>query len=130
MQQANQQMLQKLYDDFARGDVKAFLAGCDDKITFQVAGKSPLAGKYTKADFGGSFVAKLMELSDNTLKIEVHDVLASDRHGTVLATDHFTRNGKSFQLRVVHVWRIENGRPVAWYEYQRDLYQFDQAWSG
>jgi hypothetical protein len=27
------------------------------------------------------------------------------------------------------VWRIENGKPVAWYEYVRDGYQFDAIWS-
>ena len=130
MHQANQQMLQKLYDDFSRGEIPAVLAACDDKITFQIPGKSPLAGKYTKADFGGSFVGKMAELSGHTLKVEVHDILASDRHGTVLASSHFTRNGKAHQLRTVHVWRIENGKPVAFYEYPRDLYQFDQAWGG
>lgn len=129
MSESNQQLLQKLYADFARGDISAVLAACDDKITFQVPGKSPLAGKYTKADFA-NFVAKMADLSGGTRKIEVHDILASDRHGTVLASDHFTRKGKAVQLRTVHVWRFENGRPVAWYEYQRDLYQFDEAWGG
>jgi ketosteroid isomerase-like protein len=70
-----------------------------------------------------------MELSNGSLKMEIHDIFANDRHGVVLVTDHFTRKGEPIQLRLVHVWRFENGKPVAWYEYARDLYQFDAIWS-
>jgi ketosteroid isomerase-like protein len=126
MKHPNATILEKMYADFAKGDLPAMLAACDDKITFQVAGQSQVAGKFTKADFVSGFVAKLMELTGGTLKVEVHDVLASDRHGVVLASDHFTRAGQVVQLRTVHVWRFENGKPVAWYEYPRDMYQFDK----
>ena len=122
-------LLEKLYNDFAKGDLPAVLAACGDKVTFQIAGKSPLAGKYDKSTFISGFVTKLMELSGGTLKIEVHDILASDRHAVVLATDHLTRNGKDLEFRTVHVWRIESGVPIAWYEYPRDLYQYDAIWT-
>jgi ketosteroid isomerase-like protein len=124
----NAQLLEKLYADFSRGDINAVLAACDDKITFAVPGKGKLAGRYTKADFG-KFVAGLTELSGGTLKVEVHDILASDRHAVVLTTDHLTRRGEKVELRTAHVWRFEGGRPVAWYEYPRDLYQYDATWS-
>jgi ketosteroid isomerase-like protein len=125
----NTSLLEKLYIDFSKGDLASVLAACADTMTFQVAGKSKLAGKYTKANFVSEFVTKLQELSGGTFKLEVHDVLASDRHGVVLASDYITRNGKQEQIRTVHVWRFENGKPVAWYEYPRDLYQYDALWS-
>lgn len=129
MQHPNVKVLEKLYADFERGDLAAVLAACDEKITFQVAGKSRLAGKYTKETFGPGFAQKLQELSHGTLKVEVHDILASDRHAVVLASDHLEWRGEKVQLRTAHVWRFENGRPVAWYEYPRDLYLYDQVWA-
>ncbi len=129
MQHPNALLLEKIYVEFARGDIPSLLALCDDKITFQISGKSRLAGKYTKADFAGSFMAKLGELSGGTLKVEVHDILASDRHGVVLVSDHLTRKGEKLQIRSAHVWRFESGKPVAWYEYPRDMYQFDTIWT-
>ena len=129
MSHPNAVLLEKLYADFAKRDLPAVLSACADNITFQLAGKSKLAGKFTKADFVPKFVTPLMELSGGTLKIEVHDIMASDRHGVVLASDLLTRNGQQIQLRTVHVWRFENGKPVAWYEYPRDLYQFDATFS-
>lgn len=129
MKHANAELLEKLYSDFSKGDLASVLAACADSITFQVAGKSKLAGKFTKETFGPGFVAKLMELSGGTLKVEVHDILASDRHAVVLASDFLTRKGETIQIRTAHVWRFENGKPVAWYEYPRDLYQYDSIWS-
>ena len=129
MNHPNAQLLYRLYEDFAKGDLTAVLAACGDGMTFQVAGKSKLAGKFTKENFVPGFVTPLVELSGGTIKIEVHDILASDRHGVVLASDLLTRGGKQIQLRTAHIWRFENGKPVAWYEYPRDLYQYDEIWS-
>ncbi len=126
MQHPNARLLEKLYADFARGDVPAVLNACDDRCTFQFPGRGRLAGKFTKADFAEKFLMPLADLTGGTLRIEVHDILASDRHGVVLASDHFSRKGTAHQLRTVHVWRFEGGRPVAWYEYPRDLHQWEE----
>ena len=125
----NATLLSQVYADFVEGRFEAMLESCADAITFQLAGKSALAGKYTKANFVSEFVMKLNELSGGTFKLEVHDILASDLHAAVLATEKLTRNGKTIELRAVHVWRFDHGRPIAWYEYPRDLYAFDAAWT-
>lgn len=129
MKHPNAVLLEKLYADFAKNDLASVLDVCSEKMTFQVPGKSKLSGKFDKKTFGPEFVTRLMELSGGTFKMEVHDIMASDRHGLVLATNKLTRDGKAIELRTVHVWRIEDGKPVAWYEYPRDLYQFDLIWS-
>jgi ketosteroid isomerase-like protein len=129
MKHPNATLLEKLYADFAKGDLPSVLAACSDQMTFQVPGKGKLAGKYDKQGFAQNFATKLFELSGGTIKIEVHDILASDRHAVVLATDHLTRGGKPLEYRTAHVWRFEGGKPVAWYEYPRDLYQYDAIWA-
>ncbi len=129
MKHPNAATLEKLYADLAANDVPAALALCADTVTFQVAGKSRLAGKFTKATFAQGWVTPLKELSGSTHKLEIHDVMASDQHGTVLATHRLTRSGKTVELRTVHVWRFEGAKPLAGYEYPRDLYQFDAIWS-
>lgn len=121
-------LLEKLYADFSSGQITAVLAACDDKITFQIPGKSKLAGKYDKATFESNFVTQLRELSGGTHKLSVHDILASDQHAVALVSDKLTRNGNTVEYRAAHVWRFENGKPVAWYEYPRDLYQYDSIW--
>ena len=124
----NAVLLSKIYADFTEGHFERMLASLGENVTFQVSGKSALAGKFTKATFVDGFAKKLSTLSGGTFSFSVHDVLASDLHGTVLATVKLTSHGKTVELRTVHVWRFENGTPIAGYEYTRDLYQFDAAW--
>ncbi len=129
MQHPNAALLAKVYSAYSEGQYQTLLDACSEKMTFQVAGKSPLAGKYTKENFVSGFAQKMAELSQGTYHLDVHDIIASDLHATVLGTSQVTRNGKKTELRTVHVWRFDQGKPVAWYEYPRDLYQFDAVWS-
>lgn len=128
MTHPNTQTLEKIYAAFVEGDFTRMMSYCADQVTFQVAGKSVLAGKYDRTTFVDGFLKKTAELSNGSLNVEVHDILASDRHGLVLTTEKLERAGKKLEYRTVHVWRIENGKPVAWYSYPRDLYQFDSIW--
>jgi ketosteroid isomerase-like protein len=129
MKHPNTLILEKLYSDFSQGNLQGVLDACSDSITFQVPGKSQLAGKYTKNNFIQDFALKLKELSEGTFQLEVHDILASDLHAAVLATNRLKRGGKTVELRTVHIWRFEGTKPLAWYEYPRDLYQFDAIWA-
>lgn len=129
MKHPNAALLTKMYQDFNEGNFQGMLDACSDDFTFELKGKSPLAGKYTKATFITGFAQKLNELSGGTYKMEIHDIIASDQHGLVLCTVKVTTHGKAVELRTVHVWRMPNGKPVAAYEYPRDLYQLDSVWS-
>ena len=128
MKHPNAVVLEKIYADFASGNLAGVLAACADSMTFQVPGKSKLAGKYTKATFA-QLITQMQELSGGTYKLEAHDILASDLHGAVLASARLQRAGKPVEYRTVHIWRFEGGKPVAWYQYPRDLYQFDATWA-
>lgn len=128
MSHPNDAVFQKLYADFAKGDVDALLAACPENVTFQIAGKSKLAGKYDRRTFASEFMKNLREYSGASFQMEVHDVLTSDRHALILCTNRVTRDGKPQEYRTVHVWRIEGGKPLAGYEYPRDMYQFDAIW--
>lgn len=123
------QALETFYAAFNRGDYAAALAVCDPKVTFQIAGKSKLAGKYTSADFSSGLGTKLKELSGGQYKLEVHDILVSDRHAVAMASVKFNRGSEKIEYRTAQVWRVENGKPIAGYEYLRDMYQFDTIWS-
>lgn len=128
MKHAHAVTLEKLYSDFLKGDFQAVNNACAESMTFQIAGKSKLAGKYSRTAFTQEFATKLRELSGGEFKLEVHDILASDLHATVLGTYKVMRGGKAVELRTVHVWRFEGSKPLAGYEYPRDLYQYDATW--
>lgn len=128
----NIKILEQFYDSFLNtlktGSDSSLFTNCSEKVTFQVMGKSKLAGKFDRSNFQKSFISQLKELSSGTFKMEIHDIMASDRHGMVLSTNTLERDGKKLEYRSVQVWRIENGILLAFYEYPRDLYQFDAIW--
>jgi ketosteroid isomerase-like protein len=125
----NADLLKKLYADFSAGNMQSVLDACSDEIKFSVPGKSPLAGTYTKADFASKLIAHAKELSGGTFQLVAHDILANDQHACVLVSHTVTRKGAKSEYRLCHIWRFTQGKPVAWYEYPRDLYQFDAVWS-
>ncbi|MBC7385392.1 MAG: nuclear transport factor 2 family protein [Cryobacterium sp.] len=126
----NRETIEAIYEAFSARDYDGVLKLCDPKVTFQIAGKSALAGKYDAGNFVSNLASKWNELSGGKFNLDVHDILASDRHAVALASVKFARGDQTLEYRTVQVWRIENGSPVAWYEYPRDLYQFDAIWSG
>lgn len=128
MNTTNTELLKKFYDHFVKGDFKTALELCSPEVTFQIAGQSKLAGKYTAATVVEGVWQKISALSQGTFKQEIHDIMGTDLHGMILTTNRIERNGSKHEYRSVHVWRIQQGKLVAWYEYPRDLYQYDVIW--
>jgi len=128
MKHPNAATFEKMYARFAEGDFAGMTEFCDEAVTFQIAGKSRLAGKYDRAGFA-EWGARVREMSGGSFRPEIHDVMATDLHATILCTVRVTRGDKPLEYRTVHVWRFQNGKPVAGYEYPRDLNQYDAIWS-
>ena len=129
MKTIHAETLAKIYAYYSEKNYQALLENCSEQFTFQISGKSKLAGKYTRSNFETVLMQNIQSISHGTYQLHVHDILASDVHGTVLGTIEIQVNGKKVELRTVHVWRFENGKPVAGYEYPRDLYAYDEAWN-
>ena len=129
MSAKNMSLFQQMYKNISEQNYIDAFKDCDAGFTFQIMGKSKCAGKFNASTLTESYFLKQKSLSQNTISIEVHDVLASDLHATVLATVRLKKDNQSIEYRTVHVWRIQGGKPVAGYEYPRDLYQYDLIWS-
>lgn len=129
MKHPNTEIFEKIYAHIQENQFEKALSLLPENVTFQVAGKSKLAGKFTKENFLSGYAAQLKELSQSTYQFQLHDILVSDLHATILATVKVSTHGKPVELRTVHVWRIDHGKPIAGYEYPRDLYQFDATWA-
>ena len=50
-----------------------------------------------------------MQLSGGTFRLEAEGMLANDRHGVVLTSEHGQRNEKTLNNQAVHVWDIRDG---------------------
>jgi len=129
MSDSNAAIIRKGYEDFARGNIPAVFAAFDPGITWHVPGHSPLSGDFTGHDQIGDFFRRTMELSGGEFGIDVHHVLADGDVVVALVTVNARRRGASASFSEVHVWRMRNGKAVAFREYQGDEQREDRFWS-
>ena len=117
----DRELIQSLYDAFARGDAGAVLAAFDPAIVWMEAENGPYAdgnpyfGPHRVAQ--GVFARIASEWDDffcypDTLLQDGDTVIAAGRYrGTYRAT------GRALNAQFVHVWTIRDGRIVRFQQY-------------
>jgi ketosteroid isomerase-like protein len=125
----NEDALRKGYDAFGRGDIETVMGLFTDDIQWHVPGDSQISGEYSGKEGVGTFFGKLMELSDGTFRVDVHDVLANDEHGVGLVVLRAERNGKTLAVNDAHVWHVANGKFSEFWSCVFDLEALNTFWS-
>ena len=127
MTHANEDLIRSGYEAFGRGDVAAVTALFADDIAWHIGGTSLVSGDYRGPQEVLGFFGKLAELSGGTFRLEVHDILANDKHAVVLATASGQRDGQALAAREAQIWHVADGRRTefwAFAENQADLDKF------
>ena len=125
----NEQVLRDVDKAQQAGDIDTFLGFFTDDVVMHVTGRSSLAGDYKGKDQVFGFFGKLMELTDGTSKVEVHDLLANDEHGVAVVKESGTRNGRSHEGNATHVFHIRDGKVTEFWDAQVDQYAADEFWA-
>jgi len=104
MTHPNETLVRDAYRAFNEGDIDGFLVlFAEDAVLHgadgQIEGRSAIR----------SVVEQLRALSENTLHIEVHDVLANDHHTVILQLTKAKLGDRVLEDRVVYVFHIEDG---------------------
>lgn len=125
----NVQLLRKGYEAFGKGDMETIDQVFDDDIVWHEGGRNPLSGEYKGKDQVFGLFGKLIELTEGTLTIDVHDVIANDEHGVALVTLSASRGGRSFSGTSVDVFHIRNGKAVEFWDNVTDRYGLDEVFN-
>ena len=125
----HEELLRREYEARARGDIDGLDDLFADDITWHVPGKSAIAGIYKGKDEVLAYVRKRQELAGGTFVITVHDVLANDEHGVVLASGRAQRNGTSWEWNGHALYRFRDGKIAECTLLPEDQYLFDEIWS-
>lgn len=108
----NKEIIQRLYESFASGDVPSVVAKFHDDIAWTEADGFPLAGTYIgpQAVVENVFM-RLGEFSDNWA-VAVDRLIADG--DTVVADGRYTWNHKETggpcEVRMAHVWTLADGK--------------------
>lgn len=130
MAHPNEQLIRELYIQFSKGNLDGVLAQCTPDVRFHVGGHNALTGDYDREGLA-RFVGKLGQLAGPSLRLVLDDILANDERGVVLLHDVFTRQdtGKAYELRLMHHYRIRDGKLASFEEVPFDADAFDEAWA-
>jgi ketosteroid isomerase-like protein len=126
MAHSNEDLARRGYDAFTRGDMEAVSDLFADDIVWHVGGRGPLAGDYRGKDEVLGFLAKTMELTGGTFRLEIHDVLANDEHVTALLVARGEREGKTLEDRQAHVLHVKGGKVTEYWGHPGDQYAIDE----
>ncbi len=125
----NLELLRRGYAAYGAGDMDTIDELFADDVVWHIGGRSALSGDYEGKEQVFGFFAKLLELSDGTSKVEVHDLLASDDHGVAVVKESATRGGSSHEGNAVHVFHLRDGRVTEFWDAQTDQYAADEFWA-
>lgn len=125
MTNVNEELLRSTTDALNRGDMDGFLASHTPDVKFHVPGKAPFSGDHQGREGVGGVFGKMMGLLDAPPTVDVHDCLANDDHGVLLATQHLTRGGKSMDVPLTLVFHFRDGMVSEVWFHPRDLYAMD-----
>ena len=123
----NEGLIRKAYDAFGRGDLETVGKLFADDIVFHVPGRSALSGDYVGKEQTFGVFGRLAEITGNTFRTEVYDILASDQHAVALQQWTAEREGKRpLNDRHVAVFRIRDGKVTEIWHHAADLYAHDE----
>jgi uncharacterized protein len=123
---ANALLLRRLYDAYAQRDRETICEVLADDCRWNVPGRGPSSGTHVGHAAILELFRDLMRVSKGSAVIQLHDVLANDTTAIALQTGRATINGVTSELQEVLVHTIRDGKVVEMWEYQFDLYAFDQ----
>lgn len=123
----NEDLFREGYAAFQSGDMD----GLRNKfftpdIVWHSPGRNQLSGDYKGVDEVLANFGKTFELTGGNFSVEIHDCLANDEHGVVLATVRGERDGKKLEDRYSHVVHFRDGKVSESWIHQENLYAVDE----
>jgi ketosteroid isomerase-like protein len=101
----NEALVTAAWDAINRRDYDAFSQALADDFVWHGAG-TRLEG----SDAITGMMRQMVAATANTLRVDVHDILANDEHAVVIQTTRAERQGRQLEDRVVYVLHVTGGR--------------------
>ncbi len=125
----NERLLRREYEVRARRDDASLAAILAEDVVWHVPGRSAISGVYRGRDEVMEYVRRRRNLAGDTFEITVHDVLANDEHGLVIASGRATRRGRVVEWRAHGLYRFKNGKIAECWVLPEDQLLFDDIWA-
>lgn len=127
---SNASLIRRLHQALARGDYVSTLTELfADDVVWHLPGRGPLAGDHVGREAVFAAMRRFEDLSNGTIRVEVHDVLASDAHAVALLRATATRDGKLYDSLEMDVYHVRDGKITEFWSFAEDQRLTDEFWS-
>ena len=125
---ANEAAVRRYCEAWKAGDLPTLVDCYHDDIVLHYFGRSPLAGDHRGKAAALAVLARVQQLTNRRL-VEIHDMLASDDHGVILARERFERDGRTLETKRVLLYHVRDGKLAESWIYDDDQRAVDEMWS-
>lgn len=125
----DEQLARNAYDAFARRDMASLMDVFSDDIAFVISGSSVQSGTFSGKQGVGRYFSIVQEHTGGTHRVEVLDVLANDDRVVALLRALGERGDEVFDMTVIHLLRVSDGKVTEVAIVPVDQYAFDAFWS-
>jgi len=128
--QANLEMLKRAFTALDHRDVGALQDCFHPEVVWHDLGMdNPLGSEHVGVGPVLTFLAGNFERSRDSLRVELHDVVASDQHGVVMVRLTASLPGRSLDDRTVFVAHFRDDKISEVYAYAEDPSKMNEFWS-
>ena len=129
MAEPSAELLRRGYDALARHDTAAVRALLAEDVTWRVPGRGPLSGDYHGVERVLALLAKRRQLSGDTFRIKVQEMLADRDRVAVVCVVSAERFGQYWSAPALHLWRLRNEKATDVCEFQLDQHGEEEFWA-
>jgi ketosteroid isomerase-like protein len=126
----HERLIRDFYAARARRDLTAVRDAIAPDVVWHEAGsRPPYTGNLVGREAVLAMMAKAAELTGDTFRLDLDDVLANDRHTVALVDWVAERAGRTLRGREVAVYRMRDGRVAEAWFYPDDPRTVDAFWA-
>jgi uncharacterized protein len=115
------------YEAFGKGDLAALDELFAEDIRWHEPGHNQLAGTYAGRARVYELFGRLMEVTENSFRIELRAVFADDEQGVAVVDITARRGVHSFAVTNAHAFRFTGDRITEFREMAGDQYAIDEV---
>jgi len=122
----NEEFARSAFDAIATGNSEWLDANMADDVEFFQGGHFPTAGSYSGKEAVFGHMMEFFTLVEFSMKLALHDVLATDDHVVALVTVSIDYQGRHLDFDEAHVWHIRGGKAKDMWAVPKDPYAVDE----
>jgi len=121
----NETFAREAFAAIAGGDTEWLEAHMHPDVVFHQGGRFPTAGTYHGRDAVFGHMMEFFSLVDFSMKIDLHDVLATEDHTVALVRVAIDYQGRHLDFDEAHIWHVREGQATEMWAVPKDPYEVD-----